>query len=94
MCIEDRRLPAVTMKILHRSILLFDSRSGKKTAVQRSATGAMNMGAAVMVQGAKNQTANIGGHSYPVYALQHVGTQNANQLISVSTDGKICIWYA
>uniref|UniRef100_A0ABD2X9S1 Cytoplasmic dynein 1 intermediate chain n=1 Tax=Trichogramma kaykai TaxID=54128 RepID=A0ABD2X9S1_9HYME len=31
-------------------------------------------------------------HTHPVYCLQVVGTQNAHNLISVSTDGKLCSW--
>jgi len=33
-----------------------------------------------------------GGHSHPVYCLQTVGTQQANSLISASTDGTVCTW--
>ena len=29
---------------------------------------------------------------HPVYCVQVVGTQNAYNLISVSTDGKMCSW--
>ncbi|KAF8328449.1 WD40-repeat-containing domain protein [Cantharellus anzutake] len=32
------------------------------------------------------------GHTYPVYSLQMVGTQNAHNLISSSTDGMVCSW--
>jgi dynein intermediate chain, cytosolic len=32
------------------------------------------------------------GHTHPVYAMQIVGTQNAHNLISSSTDGLICSW--
>ncbi len=32
------------------------------------------------------------GHTHPVYALQQVGTVNATNLVSVSTDGKLCVW--
>ncbi|GLG92754.1 Dynein intermediate chain, cytosolic [Gryllus bimaculatus] len=31
-------------------------------------------------------------HTHPVYSLSVVGTQNAHNLISVSTDGKLCSW--
>ncbi|XP_078487235.1 cytoplasmic dynein 1 intermediate chain 2 isoform X2 [Ciona intestinalis] len=31
-------------------------------------------------------------HTHPVYCLDVVGTQNAHNLISVSTDGKLCSW--
>lgn len=29
---------------------------------------------------------------HPVYCVNVVGTQNANNLITVSTDGKMCSW--
>lgn len=32
------------------------------------------------------------GHSHPVYSLEMVGTQNANNLVSASTDGTVCYW--
>lgn len=32
------------------------------------------------------------GHTHPVYAMQMVGTQNAHNLITSSTDGMICSW--
>ena len=32
------------------------------------------------------------GHSYPVYALDVIGTSQAHQIASVSTDGVMCIW--
>uniref|UniRef100_A0A8C1B196 Dynein cytoplasmic 1 intermediate chain 1b n=1 Tax=Cyprinus carpio carpio TaxID=630221 RepID=A0A8C1B196_CYPCA len=31
-------------------------------------------------------------HTHPVYCVNVVGTQNANNLITVSTDGKMCSW--
>ncbi|XP_062848016.1 cytoplasmic dynein 1 intermediate chain 1 [Trichomycterus rosablanca] len=31
-------------------------------------------------------------HTHPVYCVNVVGTQNANNLITVSTDGKLCSW--
>ncbi|XP_061694467.1 cytoplasmic dynein 1 intermediate chain 2-like isoform X2 [Syngnathoides biaculeatus] len=31
-------------------------------------------------------------HTHPVYCVNVVGTQNANNLISISTDGKLCSW--
>ena len=34
------------------------------------------------------------GHTYPIYAMKMVGTQNANSLISSSTDGLVCSWLA
>ncbi|KAF8971998.1 hypothetical protein BGZ46_010173, partial [Entomortierella lignicola] len=35
---------------------------------------------------------SVGGHTHPVYAMEMVGTQNAHNLISVSTDGTMCSW--
>ncbi|KAI0109992.1 WD40 repeat-like protein [Daldinia grandis] len=32
------------------------------------------------------------GHTHPVYSVDIVGTQNANNVISVSTDGAFCVW--
>ncbi|XP_037077443.1 LOW QUALITY PROTEIN: cytoplasmic dynein 1 intermediate chain-like [Pollicipes pollicipes] len=32
------------------------------------------------------------GHTHPVYCMRVVGTQNAHNLISISTDGKLCSW--
>ncbi|GIY68929.1 cytoplasmic dynein 1 intermediate chain 1 [Caerostris darwini] len=31
-------------------------------------------------------------HTHPVYCVQVVGTQNAHNLVSISTDGKFCTW--
>ncbi len=31
-------------------------------------------------------------HTHPAYSLKVVGTQNAHNLISVSTDGRVCTW--
>src|SRR5690606_21205276 len=32
------------------------------------------------------------GHTHPVYSLAMVGTQNANNILSCSTDGVVCSW--
>lgn len=32
------------------------------------------------------------GHTHPIYAVQMVGTQNAYNFISASTDGLVCSW--
>jgi dynein intermediate chain len=32
------------------------------------------------------------GHKYPVYSLNVVGTQIANNIVSFSNDGTMCIW--
>ena len=31
-------------------------------------------------------------HTHPVYCLDVIGSQNAHNVISVSTDGKLCSW--
>ncbi|XP_025424664.1 cytoplasmic dynein 1 intermediate chain-like isoform X2 [Sipha flava] len=31
-------------------------------------------------------------HTHPVYCIQVVGTQNAHNVISISTDGRLCCW--
>ncbi|KAL1929364.1 hypothetical protein VTP01DRAFT_1502 [Rhizomucor pusillus] len=35
---------------------------------------------------------SAGGHTHPVYSLEMVGTQNAHNLITASTDGFVCSW--
>ncbi len=32
------------------------------------------------------------GHTHPVYCMEIVGTKNAHNLVSVSTDGRLCVW--
>lgn len=32
------------------------------------------------------------GHAHPVFAMEQVGTQNATNLVTTSTDGRLCIW--
>jgi dynein intermediate chain len=32
------------------------------------------------------------GHTHPIYSLSLVGTQNAHNLVSASTDGTVCSW--
>lgn len=32
------------------------------------------------------------GHTHPIYSIDIVGTQNANNIISCSTDGVVCAW--
>ncbi|KAF2099661.1 WD40 repeat-like protein [Rhizodiscina lignyota] len=58
-------------------VLLWDTRKNSHTPTQRTPlTGA----------GAGH------GHSHPVYGIDIVGTQNANNIISCSTDGVVCGW--
>ena len=35
---------------------------------------------------------SFGGHTHPVYTVQVVGTQNAHNLVTSSTDGVVCTW--
>ncbi|KFH09465.1 cytoplasmic dynein intermediate chain [Toxoplasma gondii ARI] len=32
------------------------------------------------------------GHAHPVYSIELVGTKNAHNLVSVDTDGRLCVW--
>jgi hypothetical protein len=32
------------------------------------------------------------GHTHPVYSLSIVGSANAHNLVSISTDGRLCVW--
>ncbi|KAL8780361.1 MAG: hypothetical protein Q9213_006505 [Squamulea squamosa] len=59
-------------------ILLWDTRSRSKLPSQKT-----------RLTGAAN-----GGHTHPVYSIATVGTQNANNIISCSTDGVVCGWTA
>jgi dynein intermediate chain len=33
-----------------------------------------------------------GGHAHPIYSLAVVGTQNSHNIVSVSNDGRLCVW--
>ncbi|KAL8906795.1 MAG: hypothetical protein Q9171_006124 [Xanthocarpia ochracea] len=57
-------------------VLLWDTRSRSALPSQKTP-----------LTGAAN-----GGHTHPVYSLATVGTQNANNIISCSTDGVVCGW--
>ncbi|KAL8754188.1 MAG: hypothetical protein Q9199_004523 [Rusavskia elegans] len=59
-------------------ILLWDTRSRSALPSQKTP-----------LTGAAN-----GGHTHPVYSITTVGTQNANNIISCSTDGVVCGWTA
>lgn len=57
-------------------VLLWDTRSKSPLPVQKTPLAG----------------ASTGGHTHPVYSMSHVGTQNANNIISCSTDGVVCGW--
>ncbi|KAI4179091.1 MAG: hypothetical protein L6R41_008034 [Letrouitia leprolyta] len=57
-------------------ILLWDTRSRSKMPSQKTP-----------LTGAAN-----GGHTHPIYSIAMVGTQNANNIVSCSTDGVVCSW--
>ena len=31
-------------------------------------------------------------HTYPIYCLAVTGSQNSNNLVSISNDGRLCLW--
>ena len=68
--------------------MLWDNRA-KRTPVQRSALSSLNMFAAsrchLIASAAKS-------HTHPVYCVDMIGTQNAHNIITVATDGKLCNW--
>lgn len=37
-------------------------------------------------------TLSSGGHTFPIYSLAVVGSQNAHNIVSISNDGKLCSW--
>ena len=57
-------------------VLLWDTRSKSPLPVQKTP-----------LTGAAS-----GGHTHPIYSIDVVGTQNANNIISCSTDGVVCGW--
>lgn len=80
-------------------IVLWDNRSNKRTPVQRTPLSAAahtvihHMHIIKIILGLFLLSNFL--HScvqHPVYCVNVVGTQNANNLISISTDGKMCSW--
>ena len=57
-------------------VLLWDTRSRSPLPVQKTPLTG----------------ASSGGHTHPIYCINVVGTQNANNIISCSTDGIVCGW--
>ena len=57
-------------------VLLWDTRSRSALPVQKTPLTG----------------ASAGGHTHPIYSVEVVGTQNANNIISCSTDGVVCGW--
>jgi dynein intermediate chain len=35
---------------------------------------------------------SAGGHTYPIYSMKFVGSHNAHNLVTASTDGTVCTW--
>ncbi|CAG09951.1 unnamed protein product, partial [Tetraodon nigroviridis] len=68
-------------------IVLWDNRSNKRTPVQRTP-----LSAAAHTLKQEFQKLSLVVLKHPVYCVNVVGTQNANNLISISTDGKMCSW--
>jgi dynein intermediate chain len=33
-----------------------------------------------------------GGHTYPIYSVEVIGSQKAHNVCSISNDGKLCVW--
>ena len=42
--------------------------------------------------GASAAGGSYGGHTHPIYSISQIGTQNANNIMSCSTDGVVCGW--
>jgi dynein cytoplasmic 1 intermediate chain len=40
----------------------------------------------------RTSLAALGGHSHPVFCLRVIGSANAHNLLSISTDGRVCVW--
>lgn len=70
----------------HPSIVLGGSYSGQVLLWDTRARSALP------VQKTPLTGASSGGHTHPVYSIDVVGTQNANNIISCSTDGVVCGW--
>lgn len=81
-------------------IVLWDNRSNKRTPVQRTPLSAAAhtvprvFGRPLLPAQLKQQFEKLSFIvlKHPVYCVNVVGTQNANNLISISTDGKMCSW--
>jgi dynein intermediate chain len=70
----------------HPSIIVGGSYSGQVLLWDTRARSALP------VQKTPLTGASSGGHTHPVYSIDIVGTQNANNIISCSTDGVVCGW--
>lgn len=81
-------------------IVLWDNRSNKRTPVQRTPLSAaahtvisLSLRFIHFKRGLLSEFKMIFCIvQHPVYCVSVVGTQNANNLISISTDGKMCSW--
>ncbi|MCJ1286449.1 hypothetical protein MMC26_005794 [Xylographa opegraphella] len=70
----------------HPSLILGGSYSGQVLLWDTRSRSAMP------VQKTPLTGASAGGHAHPIYSIDIVGTQNANNIISCSTDGVVCGW--
>uniref|UniRef100_A0A3B5A3H4 Cytoplasmic dynein 1 intermediate chain 2-like n=1 Tax=Stegastes partitus TaxID=144197 RepID=A0A3B5A3H4_9TELE len=82
-------------------IVLWDNRSNKRTPVQRTPLSAAahtvektpdTAGRDFIYIHQKSKLSPSLSLQHPVYCVNVVGTQNAHNLISISTDGKMCSW--
>lgn len=71
-------------------ILIWDTRSKAPRAA--GGAGAAPTAGGGILPSLKTPLSSTAGHTHPVYSLSVVGTQNANHLITASTDGLVCSW--
>ncbi|KAJ1916302.1 hypothetical protein H4219_003871 [Mycoemilia scoparia] len=67
-------------------ILLWDTRGKSQPQLKTPLTSAAT------TSSSSGGSSGSGGHTHPIYSLKIVGTRNAHQLISASTDGLVCTW--
>ncbi|OXU22303.1 hypothetical protein TSAR_001590 [Trichomalopsis sarcophagae] len=80
-------------------VVLWDNRVQKRTPIQRTPLSAAAHTVSCLL-GSRASSSPYSPYSpyrltvlqHPVYCLKVVGTQNAHNLISISTDGKMCSW--
>ncbi|TRY53394.1 Dynein intermediate chain [Cryptosporidium tyzzeri] len=62
-------------------ILIWDSRSGK---IPCQKSNSINI--------SDSEGNNIGGHSFPIYCMELLGSKGSQSIITIDTDGKLCNW--